>query len=503
MPNRPVARKRFTLRRSGTRARADTGPRLSEYLSVSVQLTTAMPPRLNASAFPLATPLNAFFAWNEVRGTKDRRCIVACDIARLLHGGGREICLAHLAGCGLDLRRVGGGLLVPPTAPARARRFLSEAAGSPTASAAQALLDALAAAVGAADTGRQAEVFRAFEALAKYVDLDTLARLRPRRAASRRSNVLIIKLGALGDFIQALGPIPEIRRHHAGDRMTLLTTARYAGLAAQTGLFDNILVDRRPRLFDIRGWLALRRRLRGERFARVYDFQTSDRSAAYAWLLRPGPLPEWSGTAWRCSHPHANPRRDQQHTMDRQAEQLLMAGIHPVALEPWLPEAGSVPPAVAGRRFAMLIPGSSLRHPAKRWPADRYGELAQRLSRAGCLPVVVGVAEEAGIGRAIRAACPETVDLVGCTDVAGLAALARTAAITIGSDTGATHLAAAGGNPVVVLFSGASNPSLCAPRGAAVRVLVEPDLADLAVETVFDLCLAATATTRAAPSHPR
>ena len=39
------------------------------------------------------------------------------------------------------------------------------------------------------------------------------------------------------------------------------------------------------------------------------------------------PKPEWSGIAAGCSHPHANPRRDDMHTIERQAEQLSMAGV--------------------------------------------------------------------------------------------------------------------------------------------------------------------------------
>src|SRR5262249_20974082 len=168
---------------------------------------------------------------------------------------------------------------------------------------------------------------------------------------------------------------------------------------------------------------------------------------------------------------------------------LLMAGIYPVSRVPWLPASGSLPSLVAAKAFVMLIPGSSPRHPAKRWPAHRYGELAGRLKRAGYLPVLVGVHGEADISRAICDVCPEAVDLVGQTDVAALAALARGAALTVGNDTGATHVAAAGANPVVVLFSRASDPSLCAPRGKLVRVLMEPALADLPVETVFAACM--------------
>jgi ADP-heptose:LPS heptosyltransferase len=459
-------------------------------------LTISLPPRLDASAFPVATPLNAFFAWNEARLLRDRRHIVARDIHRLLQrfDGEIEICLAHLVNKPVILWRSGRRMVVSATRVRAARSFIEECQGSPAVAAARRLVDSLLASVGTADAAIHAAVFHAFEDLARHVDLEALARLQhcQKVPPAPPREILIIKLGALGDFIQALGPMPAIRRHHADDRITLLTTPRYAELASQTRLFDDILIDRRPKALDLRGWLALRRMLQSGRFDRIYDFQTSDRSGIYAWLLRPGRLPEWSGIVWRCSHPHANGERDRQHTMDRQAEQLLMAGIYPVSLQPWLPSAGSLPAAVAGRPFAILIPGSSPRHLAKRWPAHHYGQLAERLKRAGYLPVLVGVHGEADLGRAIRGVCLEALDLVGRTDVAGLAALARAAALTVGNDTGATHVAAAGGNPVVVLFSRASDPSLCAPRGKVVRVLMEPDLADLTVETVFAACMAVT-----------
>jgi len=429
---------------------------------------------------------------------RDRRYIIARDVHRLLRRfeGETDICLAHLAFRPIIRWRLGQRIGVSASSLRVARELVERCRRSPALAAARLLVHSIIASIGAADTAMHAEVFQAFEELARHVDLDAVAQLRSSQKVGSRTpqEILIIKLGALGDFIQALGPMPDIRRHHAGDRITLLTTPRYAELAAQTKLFDDILIDRRPKALDLEGWLALRRMLRRGRFDRIYDLQTSDRSGIYAWLLRPGRMPEWSGISWRCTHPHANPQRDLQHTMDRQAEQLLMAGIFPVSLVPWLPAAGSLPVALAGRRFAVLIPGSSPRHLAKRWPANRYGELAIRLNDAGYRSVLVGVHGEADLGRAICAICPEAVNLVGRTDVAALAAFAGSAALTVGNDTGATHVAAAGAHPVVVLFSRASDPRLCAPRGKLVRVLMEPDLADLSVEKVFAACMAVAAT---------
>jgi ADP-heptose:LPS heptosyltransferase len=475
-------------------------------VAMPVRLNTSLPPSLDASAFPVATPLNAFFAWNEARYLRDRRYIIARDIYSLLQRFNGEVgpCLAHLLSQPVIRWRVGQRIGVSATRLRAARGFMETCQASPAVAAARRLIECLLGSIDAVDTAIHASVFQAFEELARHVDLEAVARLRPGRkiAPQQSREILIIKLGALGDFIQVLGPMPEIRRYHVNDRITLLTTLRYAELAHRTRLFDDVLIDHRPKAPDIMRWVALRRTLEGTRFDRVYDFQTSHRSGAYAWLFRLGGMPEWSGIAWRCSHPHANRGRDRQHTMDRQAEQLLMAGIYPVSLVPRLPPGGSLPAALDGRPFAMLIPGSSPRHLAKRWPTSHFGELARRLKSAGYLPVLVGLGGEADLCRGIRDVCPDALDLIGRTDILDLAALARAAALTVGNDTGATHVAAAGGNPVVVLFSRASDPSLCAPRGKKVRILMEPNLADLAAETVFAACMAATKATDAAIARP-
>src|SRR5215469_1047542 len=332
-------------------------------------ITVSLPPRLDACAFPKATPLRAFFAWNEARHVRDRRYVIACDIHRLLRRFQGEIgaCLAHLSGQPIIRWRAGMRIGVLASRCFAAPELIETCHLAPAVAAARRLVEALLSSIGSKDIARHAAVFRAFEDLAGEVDLDALARLRPapKLAARPSREILIIKLGALGDFIQALGPMPSIRRHHADDRITLLTTPRYAELAAQTRLFDDILIDRRPKVLDLKGWIALRRKMRRGRFDRVYDFQTSDRSGIYAWLFRPGRMPEWSGIVWRCSHPHANCERDRQHTMERQAEQLLMAGIYPVSVVPLLPPAGSLPAELVGKSFAILIPGSSPRHLAK------------------------------------------------------------------------------------------------------------------------------------------
>ena len=303
--------------------------------------------------------------------------------------------------------------------------------------------------------------------------------------------VLVIKLAALGDFVQATGPMRRIREAHPDAHLTLLTTPPYAGLGRALGLFD--AVDDGGRPHTVAGQLALARRLRGGRFDRVYDLQTSDRSSALRFLFWPR-APEWSGVAPGASHPHRNPERDRMHTLERQADQLRDAGIWPDA--PTAPGAAPAPdlgfvpddpdaPARFGlpARYALLTPGASPLRPAKRWPAPGWIALARALSELGVAPAVVGGSAEAELGAEISAASSAR-DLTGATRLEDLHALARSAALVVSNDTGPAHLMAAAGAPTLVLFGPESDPALCAPRGARVRVLSAPSLAELDAELV-------------------
>jgi ADP-heptose:LPS heptosyltransferase len=300
--------------------------------------------------------------------------------------------------------------------------------------------------------------------------------------------ILVIRLGALGDFVLSLGPCAAIRRHHKGAHITLLTTQPFVEFARMSGYFDEVWVDSRPRLFAIGGWLALRQRLRGGRFDRVYDLQTSDRTGFYFRLMGPGPRPEWSGVARGASHPDRNPERTRLHTAERQRAQLRQAGID------------SVPPPDLGwvkadtRRFglppsyALLVPGGAAHRPEKRWPAWRYGELAERLSDRGIAPVLIGGPSEAEAADEIGRRCVGLRSLVGQTSYADIVGLARGAVGAVGNDTGPMHLIATAGCPSVVLFSRASDPVRTVPRPPAGRppvvVLKRDDLAALSTDEV-------------------
>lgn len=297
---------------------------------------------------------------------------------------------------------------------------------------------------------------------------------------SEVERILVIKLGALGDFVQALGPMAAVRKHHADAKITLLTTKPFADFAKATNLFDEVWIDERPKLFQISKVLELRRRLKGGKFKRVYDFQTSDRSAFYfhlmgAWLGG-GARPQWSGAVAGASHAQTNPDRDRMHTVERQRDQLRVAGIEDVSPADLSWAASDLSALGIRSPYALLVPGGAQHRPQKRWPTDNFTAIARHMLSEGITPVLIGSDSERGILSLIARDCPGAVNLAGKTDFIDIATLGRGAELALGNDTGPMHILAAAGAPSVVLFSSSSDPALCLPRGGRVRSLRRADL---------------------------
>ena len=303
---------------------------------------------------------------------------------------------------------------------------------------------------------------------------------------SDNQNILIIKLGALGDFIQALGPMKSIRDHHPGTHITLLTTHHYEELALVSGSVDAILIDDRPRLYQVGKWLALRSRLRLGQFARVYDLQTSERSSSYFRLFPNSTKPEWSGIAKGCSHPHNNPNRDFMHTQDRQSEQLNISGIYLVPPTDLSQMNVDVSHFNLPKSYGLLVPGGAAHRTAKRWPVDRYAELSAQINSKGITPVILGSSSESDLAEHIKAIVPDAINLTGQTSLIEIIGLAKNAKIAVGNDTGPMHIASASHCPSVVLFSNESDPKLCAPKGQKTSIFHRTDLNNLSTQDVLN-----------------
>ncbi|MBS1050007.1 glycosyltransferase family 9 protein [Gluconobacter japonicus] len=289
------------------------------------------------------------------------------------------------------------------------------------------------------------------------------------------SRILVIKLGALGDFVQAFGAFSSIRAAFPDDHITLLTTSSFVDFAKAAPWFDGVTTDQRPSLKHPIALFRLSRTLRG--FDRIFDLQTSGRSKTYFRLA--GRPRNWSGISSGCCHPHANPSRNDMHTLARLDDQIRAAGVPPLPriVPEWLQGHG---PKFQGR-YVVLVPGAAPHRPQKRWPVTRFTEVAQALFQRGITPIIAGSPAETPLAEQIRTVCPQAIDLTGKTNLIELAGVLDRAEQVIGNDTGPMHLAAAMDRPVIALFSQDSDPRLTAPLTLTPGRTIILDVPDLAL----------------------
>ncbi|BCO31972.1 heptosyltransferase [Thiohalobacter sp. COW1] len=290
-------------------------------------------------------------------------------------------------------------------------------------------------------------------------------------------NILVIRHGAFGDLIQCSGALADLRASHRDARITLLTEPAYRALMQRCPHLDAVIPDARLPLRRLREQLALRRQLRAEGFDRVYDLQSSDRTALYRRLFLPGiPWSRDTGTV-------APEDPDQ----ERYRAQLAAAGV-PVVHTPapdvgWMADDVTALLDAAGvrRPYIVLIPGSAARHPHKRWP--HYAELAAALQARGHEVVTAPGPDELELARTIPGHTLTGPD--GYLNWFQLAGVLRRAAFVVGNDTGPSHLAACLGTPGLALFGPHTTPRRTGILRPQFDAMAVPDLNALSVEAVL------------------
>lgn len=112
---------------------------------------------------------------------------------------------------------------------------------------------------------------------------------------------------------------------------------------------------------------------------------------------------------------------------------------------------------------------------AKRWPAERYAALSDRLQQDYDANVVlVGSPEEVDVAEAVTAlSIAKPINLVGKTDLAQATAILSNADLMIANDMGLGHVAAAVGCRIITIF-GPTNPDTTRPFAMNASIIREP-----------------------------
>jgi heptosyltransferase-1 len=329
------------------------------------------------------------------------------------------------------------------------------------------------------------------------------------------SNILIVKLSAIGDVVHALPVAHALKSCFPAARLTWVVEKSAYDLLANSPYIDEIIIFDKPKLKKLSGFFTYApgfvSMLRSKHFDLAIDLQALFKSGAIAYLSGAPDRFVYCNTrefsdklSRRVCGPH-----HKGHVVEQYLDVVRAIGcpvgevVFPITItEKEAATAAAIAKQAGldmGQDYVILSPGANW--PNKRWPPQHFAALADKLWADGLIPVLCGGPGDAALTAEIIAGCRiPPVDLSGRTSLKQLAHIIKNARALVGGDTGPMHLAAALATPVVAL-QGPTDTVRNGPYGRGHKALVTPRecagcwrracpkgldcLADITVEAVY------------------
>ena len=342
-------------------------------------------------------------------------------------------------------------------------------------------------------------------------------------------NILVIDFGQLGDVILSLPALSAVRHKFPRARLTVAVGGAAAAVVEMAGVADETLAVDRVALRDgpkhLSVWQIgmLVRDVRRRKFDFVIDLHSLSETNLLGFLSgagrrlyarRPG-----RSLDYLANFRPAPPAEDRaKHAIDRYLDVLAPLGVGEVsrvprlavreedgrAVDELLRKAMSGGRTRGARRAARggdgplvgIFPGAG--HPSRRWPVERFAELAWMLERNDAVRAVLFAGpEERRLVRDARPKFPPSTVVLDRLTVPQLAAAAERVSVFVSNDTGPMHIAAAVGTPVVILMQHHPMFSCYIPLGERHRVVAARTIEEIGVGLAYDAARAAFTTERA------
>ena len=282
----------------------------------------------------------------------------------------------------------------------------------------------------------------------------------------QQKKILIIKFGGLGDVILSLQAISSIISHHKL-KTVLLTEKPYDEFFKHSKWFDQIITINRS-LFYFQDLYQIKNKVKTTFFSHVYDLQTSKRSSYYLKFFK-YPDSITNGIGKHAKICHDDPNRNNLHTVKRQKNQISLSKIkfvQNIKMDWMFNSKISIPK----KKFAIVIPGGSIKRKNKRIPLEIFYKIIDFLLRRRLTVLIIGSKDDSETCAKIEERFSEVKNLCNRTTFFDLAKLSKFALVSIGNDTGPMHLVSKGNKNTFVFFTKFSSPKLCKPIGENVKV---------------------------------
>ena len=319
-------------------------------------------------------------------------------------------------------------------------------------------------------------------------------------------NILVIDFGQLGDVVLSLPALRAIRERFPEARIIVVVgkpgaeVVNLSGYANATFVVDRVALRDGPKLISIGRIAKLVKKVRREKFDFVIDLHSLSETNLLGFLSgapkrlysrRPGRSLDFLGNF--NPRPPVEEDHRRRHLIDRYLDVLIPLGVTNAERLPRLRTRPADDNAIdkllkkekaeAGSPLIGLFPGAG--HPSRRWPLERFAELAEYLVRNdGVRPIVFAGPEERPLVAQMKNLFPRSAIIFDRLTIPQLAAAQARLAVLVSNDTGPMHIAAAVGTPVVLLLDRRA-PESYIPLGDQHRVIYSGTILEISVDEVY------------------
>lgn len=337
-------------------------------------------------------------------------------------------------------------------------------------------------------------------------------------------NILVMDFGQLGDVVLSLPALRALRGRFPNARITVAVgqpaqeIARLSGYVNEVLTIDRVGLRDGAKLISILKILQFVKKVRQAQFDFVIDLHSyyetnllGFASGAPKRLYARRPTRSLDYLANFEPRPPREEERSLRHQVDRYLDVLIPLGVKDAVRVPLLktrPEDDRAVEAILKRAKAEtgaplvgIFPGAG--HPSRRWPLERFAELADYLVRNDGMRVLVFAGpEEAAMVQQMRGMFPSSTLILSGLRISELASALARLAVFVANDTGPMHVAAAVGTSVVVLLN-RPTPNTFIPLGEAHRLIFSRMIQEITTEEVYEATCELLASSRVAKLSSR
>lgn len=317
-------------------------------------------------------------------------------------------------------------------------------------------------------------------------------------------NILVIDFGQLGDVVLSLPALRAIRRRFPHAQITVAAGKPASEVVTLSGCANEIFEVDRVSLRDgnklVSIWRIVKivRQVRQAKFDFVIDLHSLSETNLLGYLSgapdrlyarRPGRSLDYLANF----KPGPPPEKKERHAVDRYLDVLEPLGIQKAARIPVLKTSPAADFAVdallkkekaqSGELLVGLFPGAG--HVSRRWPMEKYVQLADHLIRNERVRVLVFAGpEEREMVSHMRTLFPPATIFFDRLTIPQLVSVQARLTLLVSNDTGPAHLTAAVGAPVIVVMD-RTTPHSFMPVGDQHRFIYSPDISKTTVDEVY------------------